>query len=164
MERIFQCCRPSAIGRQAVAQIVQLRFQRGQLPGGACGGAQYGNGHLSGLLAQGPPRGRQPDDDLSLVAFGAWIAVDGFRKEGERIGSFPWRAIVLLSVGFSTFAWSIDNLGFIPALAILIAATSLAGADFRWREIAVEMVVLIAGCWAIFIYGLELPFPLFWYR
>lgn len=101
---------------------------------------------------------------IALVAFGAWIAVDGFRKEGERIGSFPWRAIVLLSIGFSTFAWSIDNLGFIPALAILIAATSLAGADFRWKEIAVEMVVLIAGCWAIFIYGLELPFPLFWYR
>ena len=44
---------------------------------------------------------------IALVAFGAWIAVDGFRKEGERIGSFPWRAIVLLSVGFSTFAWLI---------------------------------------------------------
>jgi hypothetical protein len=100
---------------------------------------------------------------LALVALGAWIAADGFRIEGERIGSFPWRAIVLLSIGFSTFAWSIDHLGFIPALAIVILTTSLAGAEFRWKEILVEMVVLIAGCWAIFIYGLELPFPLFWF-
>ncbi|MGQ0752547.1 MAG: tripartite tricarboxylate transporter TctB family protein [Betaproteobacteria bacterium] len=100
---------------------------------------------------------------LALVALGAWIAADGFRIEGERIGSFPWRAIVLLSIGFSTFAWSIDHLGFIPALAIVILTTSLAGAEFRWKEILIEMVVLIAGCWAIFIYGLELPFPLFWY-
>jgi hypothetical protein len=100
---------------------------------------------------------------LALVALGAWIAADGFRVEGERVGSFPWRAIVLLSIGFSTFAWSIDHLGFIPALAIVILTTSLAGAEFRWKEILVEMVVLIAGCWAIFIYGLELPFPLFWF-
>jgi hypothetical protein len=100
---------------------------------------------------------------LALVALGAWIAADGFRLEGERVGSFPWRAMILLSIGFSTFAWSIDELGFIPALAIVILTTSLAGAEFRWKEILIEMVVLIAGCWAIFIYGLELPFPLFWF-
>ncbi|HEX6065733.1 MAG TPA: tripartite tricarboxylate transporter TctB family protein [Longimicrobiales bacterium] len=100
---------------------------------------------------------------LALVALGAWITADGFRLEGERVGSFPWRAIVLLSIGFSTFAWSIDELGFIPALAIVILTTSLAGAEFRWKEILIEMVVLTAGCWAIFIYGLELPFPLFWF-
>ena len=100
---------------------------------------------------------------LALVALGAWIAADGFRLEGERVGSFPWRAMILLSIGFSTFAWSIDHLGFIPALAIVVLTTSLAGAEFRWKEILIEMVVLIAGCWAIFIYGLELPFPLFWF-
>ena len=100
---------------------------------------------------------------LALVAIGAWIAADGFRIEGERIGGFPWRAILLLSAGFSTFAWSIDNLGFIPALAIVVLTTSLAGPEFRWKEVLLEMVVLIAGCWAIFIYGLELPFPLFWF-
>jgi len=100
---------------------------------------------------------------LALVALGAWIAADGFRIEGERIGGFPWRAILLLSAGFSTFAWSIDNLGFIPALAIVVLTTSLAGPEFRWKEVLLEMVVLIAGCWAIFIYGLELPFPLFWF-
>ena len=56
----------------------------------------------------------------ALVLLGAVIAVTGFRSHGEGIGTFPWRAIVLLSVAFALFAWGLDTIGFIPALAILI--------------------------------------------
>jgi hypothetical protein len=101
---------------------------------------------------------------IGLIALGLVIGANGFRLKGESIGSFPWRAIVFLAVGFASFAWGIDHLGFIAALAILIMLSSLAGKEYHWKEIAVEAVILIVGCWAIFIYGLELPFPLFWSR
>jgi hypothetical protein len=101
---------------------------------------------------------------LCLIVLGLVIGAGGFRLKGEGIGSFPWRAILFLSVGFASFAWGIDNLGFILALAILIALSSLAGKEYRWKEIVFLMALLIAGCWAVFIYGLELPFPLFWNR
>jgi hypothetical protein len=101
---------------------------------------------------------------IGLIGLGLVIAVNGFRLTGAPIGSFPWRAMLFLAVGFASFAWGIDHLGFVLALAVLIMLSSLAGKEYHWKEIAVEAVILIVGCWAIFIYGLELPFPLFWSR
>jgi hypothetical protein len=101
---------------------------------------------------------------MCLIALGAVIAASGFRLKGEGLGRFPWRAILFLAVGFASFAWGIDHFGFVLALAILITLASLAGREYHWKEVVIEVVVLIAGCWAIFIYGLELPFPLFWNR
>jgi hypothetical protein len=95
-----------------------------------------------------------------LIIVGALIAAFSFRTQGEGIGRWPWKAIVLLSVAFAAFAWGIDNFGFVLALVILIVLSALAGREYKWWEIAAEAVVLIVGCWAIFIYGLELPFPL----
>lgn len=97
-----------------------------------------------------------------LIALGAAISALGFRNQGQGIGSFPWRAIVMMSAAFAFFAWGIDKLGFIPALAALIVLSSLSTRNSKWLEIAIEAVVLIVGCWAVFIYGLELPFPLWW--
>ena len=99
-----------------------------------------------------------------LVVLGAIIAATGFKNKGEGIGRVPWRAMLLLSVGFAWFAWGIDNVGFILALAVLVVLTSLAGREHYWKEILVETIVLLIGCWAIFIYAIELPYPLFWNR
>lgn len=101
---------------------------------------------------------------LCLVGLGIVIALMGFTAKGEGIGRFPWRAMAFLVTGFAAFAWGIDGFGFVPALAILILLASLAGGEHRWKEVVVEALILIVGCWAIFIYGLELPFPLFWER
>jgi hypothetical protein len=97
-----------------------------------------------------------------LVALGLIIAGLGLRNQGEGIGTWPWRAILLMSVAFALFAWGIDNIGFIPALAILIVLSSFSTRSSKWIEIGIETVVLVLGCWAVFIYGLELPFPLWW--
>lgn len=99
-----------------------------------------------------------------LILLGAIIGLLSFKVPGEGIGRWPWRAIVMMSVAFAVFAWGIDNIGFIPSLAILIVLSSLSTRRYKWVEILLESVVLIAGSWAVFIYGLELPFPLFWER
>lgn len=98
----------------------------------------------------------------ALVALGAVVAATGFSAKGEGIGTFPWRPIVLLSVAFAVFAWGLDVVGFVPALAVLIVLSSLSTRSYKWSEVAIETLILIAGCWAVFIYGLELPFPLWW--
>lgn len=98
----------------------------------------------------------------ALVGLGAIVSFLSFRTPGEGIGTFPWRAMVLLSVAFAVFAWGLDNIGFVPSLAILIVLSSLSSRRYRWIEIILETIVLIVGCWLVFIYGLELPFPLWW--
>ena len=95
-----------------------------------------------------------------LVVFGAIISAMSFRTQGVGIGTWPWRAMVLMSVAFVLFAWGMENLGFIPSLAILIVVSSLSTPHFRWKEMALEAVVMIAGSWAVFIYALELPYTL----
>ena len=98
---------------------------------------------------------------LCLIALGIAITVTGFKSDGEGIGRFPWRGIFLLSAAFAVFAWGIDNIGFVPATAILIVMSALSGREYKWLEVLIEAIVMIVGCWAVFIYGIGLPFPLF---
>jgi hypothetical protein len=55
----------------------------------------------------------------------------------------------------------IEAAGFVFALLALIVASSLAGRDTRPLELALLIVVLIAGSVGLFVYGLELPYRLF---
>jgi hypothetical protein len=46
----------------------------------------------------------------------------------------------------------------------LIFCSALAGKEFRLLGAIIMSVVLIAGSIALFIFGLGLPFSLFWWR
>jgi len=91
---------------------------------------------------------------------GAAISALSFRSVGEGIGRVPWRAVAMHSASFVAFAIGMQTIGFTGADAALIVLSALAGRESRWIEIAIECVVLIAASWAVFIYGIELPFPL----
>jgi hypothetical protein len=97
---------------------------------------------------------------VCLIVLGVVISALSFRSVGEGIGRVPWRAVIMLSASFVAFAIGMETVGFIPSLAGLIVLSALAGRESRWLEIAIECVVLIAASWAVFIYGIELPFPL----
>jgi hypothetical protein len=56
------------------------------------------------------------------------------------------------------------SVGFVPSLVAVIVLSSFAGREFRPLELALLSVVLVAGAVGLFIYGLELPYPLFWER
>ncbi|MBY0269917.1 MAG: tripartite tricarboxylate transporter TctB family protein [Burkholderiales bacterium] len=100
---------------------------------------------------------------IILTLLGIAISVTGFKVQGEGIGKFAWKAMAFLSTAFVLFGWAIDRIGFVPAMFIIIFLAA-AGRDFRIKEVLVSSIVLVIGCWALFIKGLELPFPLFWWR
>ena len=101
---------------------------------------------------------------IILIILGSIIAMTSFKVVGDKVGTFAFKPMILLSVAFGVFGWAIDNIGFILALFILIALSSAAGKEFKMKEILPMSAVLIVGSWALFIWGLELPFPLFWWR
>lgn len=101
---------------------------------------------------------------IIMTGLGVAIALGGLKKEGPALGKWAFKPMILLSLGFVIFGWSIDHLGFVIATAAMIILGAASGTEFKLKEVLVMTVVLIIGSWALFIYGLELPYPLFWWR
>ena len=101
---------------------------------------------------------------IVMTSLGAAIALISFKAEATKLASWAWRPMIFLSIGFMVFGWAIDHIGFVPATAILGILGAAAGKEFRLKEVIPLTIFLLIGCWALFIYGLELPFPLFWWR
>jgi len=101
---------------------------------------------------------------IILVVLGLMITMSGFKDKGEGIGKWPWKAMVLCSLAFIFFGWAIDHVGFVIALFVMVTLASAAGKEYRWKEAIIVAIVMIIGSWALFIKGLELAFPLWWWR
>lgn len=101
---------------------------------------------------------------IIMTILGAVITLISFRIEGKKIEPFAWRGMIMLSLGFFIFGWAVDRIGFVLSLFALIFCSAWAGKEFRSLEVLIMSVVLISGTIALFIYGLELTFPLFWWR
>jgi len=96
-----------------------------------------------------------------LVAFGVCLMAIGLRS-GEKIqGRVSLRTLGLLTLSLILFGLLMQWAGFIPALVALVFLSAASGRDFRFLEILMLTVVLVAASAALFIWGLELPYPLF---
>lgn len=101
---------------------------------------------------------------IILVVLGGFISLSGFKNIGEGVSSFAWKPMILLALAFSIFGWGIDHVGFVPSMVAMVVLSAASGRDFRIKEVIVMTIALIIGSWALFIKGLDLPFPLFWWR
>ncbi len=100
-----------------------------------------------------------------MLTLGAIVTLLALKFEGgEKITPFAWKPMIMLSVGFVLFGWGVDHIGFIPSLVGLSIITSAAGQRFKVVEVLILAVVLTAIMVGVFIYGIDLPFPLFWWR
>jgi hypothetical protein len=104
-----------------------------------------------------------------LFAFGLVMGVLSFRveaKESEQTDASPWavRPWLVLPASLVAFALLMEaDVGFVPSLFVLIIGCALAHKDVRWKETLLLSVFVTAGAVAIFSYGLELPYRLFWW-
>jgi hypothetical protein len=99
-----------------------------------------------------------------MILFGLGIGGKGLLKGGEPIGPWAFKPIVVLSLGVLAFGFLIERIGFVPSLVALIVISSLSGREkIRWLEVLIFTIVLVAGAVAIFIYGIGLPYQLFWW-
>jgi hypothetical protein len=107
------------------------------------GGIMIGFGVVIGALAF-----KIPGDEEAIRALTDW----GFR---------PW---LVLPATLVVFAYLMDaEVGFVPSLIVLIIGCALAHKDVHWLETIVLSVCVTAGAVAIFIYGIEMPYRLFWW-
>ena len=104
-----------------------------------------------------------------LTVFGIAMTALSFRLEGQDGEDLAWhswafRPWLVLPAALVTFALMMEaELGFVPSLMVLIIGCALAHKDVHWLETIVLSVFVTAGAVAIFYYGIELPYPLFWW-
>ena len=103
---------------------------------------------------------------IIMMVMGAIIAFRSTIVEGAKIRAFGWRGLFFLSLAFATYGFLIDtmDIGFIISIAAVVLLSTLAGREFRLIESLILTVVLVLGTTAVFIWGLEMPYPRFWGR
>ena len=99
-----------------------------------------------------------------LVLLGLLIVGKGFiagAGDEGRLGSVPWRALLLLVVAVLFFGLTVRGLGIVPATAVTALLTALAS----YRTGILAAVAIAAGltvlCVLIFVLALQLRLPLF---
>ena len=84
------------------------------------------------------------------------IEVEG----GDPIGRWAWKPLLIVVAAVGIFGWALPHLGMFIALPLLVVGSALAGSEFHWKDALINSVVLTAGSWVIFIWGLKLTIPL----
>jgi putative tricarboxylic transport membrane protein len=95
-----------------------------------------------------------------LAVLGAVIMFNGMRAEDEPIRNFAWRGLINIVLPVVFFGATLKGLGFILSLGLTIFFTSLASSKFKVWVALVNVAVLVFFSWMIFIWGLNLPIPI----
>ena len=91
-----------------------------------------------------------------IVLYGA-MTVE--RKNGDPIGSIPWRALICVVGAILFFGFFLPRLGFLISFPAMIIITSAGGKEFTWKDAILNAAILTVLSYAIFIYGLQLTIP-----
>ena len=100
---------------------------------------------------------------ILLAILGALVLFKALTIEtegGDPVGEIPWRPLGLITLSVVLFGFALPWLGMIIALPLLILISSLAGDEFKLKEVIVNSIILTVGSWAVFIKGLNLVIPL----
>jgi len=106
---------------------------------------------------------------IILIGFGIVIGTLAFRVDdagGESLALKDWalRPWFVTVGAIVVYALLMEaEVGFVPALFALVVGSSLAHKDIRIVETLVLATCVTAAAVLVFIYGIELPYRLFWW-
>ena len=102
----------------------------------------------------------------AIIMFKA-LVVESATGDGDRIGKWAWKPLVLIILANLLFGVMIGGLpsiglppmGLIAGIFALTIVASLAGDSFNLKEVLILSVILSIGSYAAFIMLLKLQFP-----
>jgi len=100
---------------------------------------------------------------ILLAVLGTLILFKALSVEsegGDPVGAIAWKPLGLIVLSVVVFGAALPRLGLFISLPILILVASLAGDEFKLKEVVINSVLLTLGSWAVFIKGLALVIPL----
>lgn len=100
---------------------------------------------------------------LMLAGLGAVILLRSLasaREPDAMQGPLAWKPLGIVVASIVVFGLALPRLGLAVTLPLQIAVISLAGDEFRWRDVALNAAVLTVGSWLVFHLGLQLTIPI----
>jgi uncharacterized membrane protein len=97
---------------------------------------------------------------LILMGFGVVVLLSGLKTKVAVKGAWGWRALACITVALYVFGWTMDRLGFIPALVAMFFVSAYAGHEFKLKEVVILTALMVPFAIGVFIYALGLPYPL----
>ena len=95
-----------------------------------------------------------------LFALGVAIFIGSFFGRGPGIPLATMRPLAIVTAGVAAFAASLETLGLVAAILVVVGLSALAGGRARLLALAALGIGMCVLCWGIFIYGLQLPIRL----
>ena len=96
-----------------------------------------------------------------LIALGLITSLRGLAFAGPAVNRFNWKPLLFVLGSIVFFAAALQGLGLVIAIFLLIIVSALGGHEFNFREVLILSICLTLGSVLIFIYGLQLQFPMF---
>ncbi|MGH6767707.1 MAG: tripartite tricarboxylate transporter TctB family protein [Xanthobacteraceae bacterium] len=99
-----------------------------------------------------------------LIGLGAIVLLQGLRETGDEDrraegALFALKPILIVSASLVAFGLTLERLGLVIAIVIMVAIASPAARDLKAWETAAAAIGLVVLSWAIFILGLGLTIP-----
>lgn len=103
---------------------------------------------------------------LGLVAAGIMLAAVAPRTKPEPLEGWDLKGLVWIAGSVVLFGLLLPTFGLIIAVIALTIVSSLASPEFSWRGALVNAAVLVILCVGVFVYGINLQFPVWpvWFR
>lgn len=98
-----------------------------------------------------------------LMAFGLFVAIRGILTSEKVKGMWGWKPLAFIVVAFVAFGFIMDRFGLVPALVAMFFICTFGGHEFRFLEVVILSIVMTAFAVAVFVYGLGMPYSLFWW-
>jgi hypothetical protein len=92
-----------------------------------------------------------------LVLLGLFLVGRGFVLHGPAIAAIQVRPIGCVTLAFVLFALTIERLGLVLAVILLVVVASLGSSKQSWRETLLVGVALAAAAALTFVVGLNIP-------
>ena len=96
---------------------------------------------------------------LGLIAAGIIFGSLSPRAKSEGLEAWDVKGLLWIAGSVALFGALLPTFGLVIALAVLIVLSSLASPEFTWRGTVVNTLVLIVFCVGVFVYGIQLQFP-----
>jgi uncharacterized membrane protein len=96
-----------------------------------------------------------------LALLGLFITLTAMSKRSAKteLLAVGWRELILVLAAVVVFAILLPKMGMLVALIALIFISAKASHEFGWRDTALATVFLLVLSYIVFVWGLELQFP-----